>query len=568
MSDRINGAEVRDWATRLRNFQYVDITSMSNSLDDLADQMDQDAAKLAESERTVKSLAVMLGWENVPPRETLERSVSALKARLAEVERERAQWQHAAFSKIRLWEVLQSMHRAGDSLEELAKGYDLPLCWVEFVMFPENDLDARYGRPSDRTKTTKAEALDLNRRVSTLSAALEQAKEAICSEYCGSSVHSKQCEAVSAALAGPEVEQDRDGLAHSDRLIRADLAAYVTDCSTPTFQLVRNCLEHVSTLSAALERFKLSIEAMQEGTRANGGSKRERFEVETIQKTLNVVLSELAAALAGSEVEQDRDRLIRHDADCRCQEQETSGVGWTFHTLCSLRREYAEEHARHMVTMGELTSEVTRRREAEDERDALRAGILPYQNQAVDLTARSHALEAQVANWERKEVQRGSCCSDNEARCRALAAALERAAQTFRDFERGNQALLRPHVAEANRIAAVDAEAALAGSEMGKEIDAWVSVVDRLPALQAEVLVRTNKGRVTVAYRCAAGTIDMDSEADGLVNEDGMNAQDGWFATNPDRDPEDWWINDSVTHWMPIPAAARPEDKETTDERS
>ena len=34
--------------------------------------------------RTVRSLACMLGWENVPPREVLERSVSELKARAAQ----------------------------------------------------------------------------------------------------------------------------------------------------------------------------------------------------------------------------------------------------------------------------------------------------------------------------------------------------------------------------------------------------------------------------------------------------------------------------------------------------
>lgn len=34
-----------------------------------------------EHERTIKSLAYMLGWENVPPRETLERSLRAVYAR-------------------------------------------------------------------------------------------------------------------------------------------------------------------------------------------------------------------------------------------------------------------------------------------------------------------------------------------------------------------------------------------------------------------------------------------------------------------------------------------------------
>lgn len=35
----------------------------------------------AKDQRTVASLAKMLGWDNIPPRETLERSLSALKER-------------------------------------------------------------------------------------------------------------------------------------------------------------------------------------------------------------------------------------------------------------------------------------------------------------------------------------------------------------------------------------------------------------------------------------------------------------------------------------------------------
>lgn len=33
------------------------------------------------AERTLQSIAAMLGWENMPPRETLEREIAALKAR-------------------------------------------------------------------------------------------------------------------------------------------------------------------------------------------------------------------------------------------------------------------------------------------------------------------------------------------------------------------------------------------------------------------------------------------------------------------------------------------------------
>jgi len=41
-----------------------------------------------EAQRTVKSIATMLGWDNVPTRRALEMSLSALKARVRTVEAE------------------------------------------------------------------------------------------------------------------------------------------------------------------------------------------------------------------------------------------------------------------------------------------------------------------------------------------------------------------------------------------------------------------------------------------------------------------------------------------------
>ena len=41
---------------------------------------------LVEAEATIKSVAMMLGWGNVPPRRTLEKDISALKRRLQQVE--------------------------------------------------------------------------------------------------------------------------------------------------------------------------------------------------------------------------------------------------------------------------------------------------------------------------------------------------------------------------------------------------------------------------------------------------------------------------------------------------
>jgi hypothetical protein len=66
-------------------------------------------------------------------------------------------------------------------------------------------------------------------------------------------------------------------------------------------------------------------------------------------------------------------------------------------------------------------------------------------------------LRRQVARWERKEVQRGSCCADNEERVKGLEAAL-RDVHSMVSLMPGPG----PHVV-------LDAiEAALAGTEVGK----------------------------------------------------------------------------------------------------
>jgi len=78
--------------------------------------------------------------------------------RLAQAQQEIDAWQHAAYCKLRTWETLQGMMRAGDTPEAVAADYGLPVAFVRFLAFPENDVDARYGRPSDRTATAKARA--------------------------------------------------------------------------------------------------------------------------------------------------------------------------------------------------------------------------------------------------------------------------------------------------------------------------------------------------------------------------------------------------------------------------
>jgi hypothetical protein len=56
---------------------------------------------MTEAERTIASIAAMLGWMNVPPRETLEADIRALKARVqasAATEMQEARRWHTAFN--------------------------------------------------------------------------------------------------------------------------------------------------------------------------------------------------------------------------------------------------------------------------------------------------------------------------------------------------------------------------------------------------------------------------------------------------------------------------------------
>ena len=89
---------------------------------------------------------------------TLTAERDALASQVEELKKDVEQWQRAAFFKPRTWETLQDMMKAGDTPEFLAEQYDVPTRFVEFLAFPECDLDARYGRPSDRTKTMKSRA--------------------------------------------------------------------------------------------------------------------------------------------------------------------------------------------------------------------------------------------------------------------------------------------------------------------------------------------------------------------------------------------------------------------------
>lgn len=55
-------------------------------------------------------------------------------------------------------------------------------------------------------------------------------------------------------------------------------------------------------------------------------------------------------------------------------------------------------------------------------------------------------------------------------------------------------------------------------------------------------------------FFAAAGTVDMDTEDEDLVNEEGYNADDAWFSESGDREPYAMMLNYAPTHWMPLPA--------------
>lgn len=57
---------------------------------DLRQERDAALARATQAERAIKSVATMLGWGNVPPQETLERDINALKARADKAEADAA----------------------------------------------------------------------------------------------------------------------------------------------------------------------------------------------------------------------------------------------------------------------------------------------------------------------------------------------------------------------------------------------------------------------------------------------------------------------------------------------
>lgn len=104
----------------------------------------------------------------------------------------------------------------------------------------------------------------------------------------------------------------------------------------------------------------------------------------------------------------------------------------------------------------------------------------------------------------------------------------------------------------------------------------WISVKDRLPEVETEVLVRVQQR----CGDCIRSTVTTAMYEDGTVLEDGSRWEWDeiweWGEYDEEKDkyriPEGWWesnhyssmdsynnhIDDEVTHWMPMPLA--PED--------
>jgi len=78
-------ANVRD-VTEAANDGLVLAGDSMAALAALASSLAQMTAERDEARRTVASVAMMLGWGNVPPRDTLERDINAFKGRLSDTE--------------------------------------------------------------------------------------------------------------------------------------------------------------------------------------------------------------------------------------------------------------------------------------------------------------------------------------------------------------------------------------------------------------------------------------------------------------------------------------------------
>lgn len=96
-------------------------------------------AALRTAEQIVKSLATMLGWENVPPQDTLERDINALKTRAATAGKERDEWESRANTAAD--EILAEFTRA-EAAEGALAALRARLQAIEWVLSRAEDIVA------------------------------------------------------------------------------------------------------------------------------------------------------------------------------------------------------------------------------------------------------------------------------------------------------------------------------------------------------------------------------------------------------------------------------------------
>ncbi len=97
-----------------------------------------------------------------------------------------------------------------------------------------------------------------------------------------------------------------------------------------------------------------------------------------------------------------------------------------------------------------------------------------------------------------------------------------------------------------------DAEEALADLRRQGEWQPIETAPERQKVFVSWVNALGNR-RTTLASYWPAGTLALDDAPDEIVNEEGHNAEAGWFECREAGDAVDWHLNEELTHWRPVP---------------
>lgn len=91
------------------------------------------------------------------------------------------------------------------------------------------------------------------------------------------------------------------------------------------------------------------------------------------------------------------------------------------------------------------------------------------------------------------------------------------------------------------------------------DVDAWISVQEKLPASGALVLAyylnSANRGRTVRAHYAAPKSEEASWESDFCDYDETTDTYwcpEGWYETNENEETH-WMIVETVTHWMPLP---------------